>query len=260
MKILAKDKFISKLDRLTNPPKELYYEGDIDLLIMPKVAVVGSRKASVYTKECVARLCTSLKNHNVCVVSGGALGVDIAAHKAAMPLTIGVFATGLDTFYPSSNAKFIKEIYDKGLALSEYSPGSPAIGYKFLERNRIVVALSQALVVAQADLKSGSMQSARLAGELGVPVFVLPQRMGESEGTNMLLAKGKAKLINDFDEFSSQFGLCLNKTPARNDDILEFCKDFVSLEKALAKFGDKIYEYELEGLVEIINLKVKSKI
>ena len=94
----------------------------------------------------------------------------------------------------------------KGLALSEYDDGEPPIAYRFLERNRIVVGLAQALVVAQADLRSGSMQSARLANELKIPVFVLPQRINESNGTNALLASKKAELIDDYVKFASLFG------------------------------------------------------
>ena len=101
------------LNRLKNPPKELNFIGDTSLLSMPKVAVVGSRKASVYTKECVTALCAALKSANVCVVSGGAIGVDITAHKAAMPRTIGVFANGLDIIYPAQNKAAIREIYEK---------------------------------------------------------------------------------------------------------------------------------------------------
>ncbi len=115
------------LSRLKNPPKELNFIGDTSLLSMPKVAVVGSRKASVYTKECVTALCAALKSANVCVVSGGAIGVDITAHKAAMPRTIGVFANGLDIIYPAQNKAAIREIYEKGLALSEYGEGEPPI-------------------------------------------------------------------------------------------------------------------------------------
>ena len=244
------------LNRLKNPPKELNFIGDTSLLELPKVAVVGSRKASVYTKECVAALCVALKSANVCVVSGGAIGVDIAAHKAAMPRTIGVFASGLDIIYPAQNKAAIKEIYAKGLALSEYDEGEPPIAYRFLERNRIVVGLSQALVVAQADLRSGSMQSARLANELKIPVFVLPQRINESSGTNALLASKKAELIDDYVKFASLFGVV--KEQKTDDDIVKFCKNGVSLDEALSKFGEIIYEYELDGLVEISNLRVKS--
>lgn len=244
------------LKRLKNPPKELNFIGDTSLLELPKVAVVGSRKASAYTKECVEVLCNVLKSINICVVSGGAIGVDIAAHKAAMPKTIGVFASGLDIIYPSQNRTSIGEIYAKGLALSEYDEGEPPLAYRFLERNRIVVGLCEALVVAQADLKSGSMQSARLANELNIPVYVLPQRMGESSGTNFLLANKKAELIDDYYKFASLFGEV--KEQKIDDDIVKFCKDGVSLDDALAKFGDIIYEYELDGLIEISNLRVKS--
>ena len=245
------------LNRLKNPPKQLNFIGDTSLLSLPKIAVVGSRKASVYTKECVTALCTALKSANVCVVSGGAIGVDIAAHKAAMPRTIGIFASGLDTIYPSQNKAAIKEIYTKALALSEYDEGEPPLAYRFLERNRIVVGLCEALVVAQADLKSGSMQSARLANELKIPVYVLPQRMGESDGTNFLLANKKAEIIDDYHKFASLFGE-IKEQEKTSDEILKFCKNGVSLDEVLAKFGDIIYEYELEGLVEISNLRVKS--
>ena len=244
------------LNRLKNPPKELNFIGDTSLLSMPKVAVVGSRKASAYTKECVTALCTALKSANVCVVSGGAIGVDITAHKAAMPRTIGVFANGLDIIYPAQNRASIKEIYEKGLAISEYDDGEPPIAYRFLERNRIVVGLAQALVVAQADLRSGSMQSARLANELKIPLFVLPQRINESNGTNALLASKKAELIDDYVKFASLFGVV--KEQKTDDDIVKFCKNGVSLDEALAKFGEIIYEYELDGLIEISNLRVKS--
>ena len=245
------------LNRLKNPPKQLNFIGDTSLLSLPKIAVVGSRKASVYTKECVTALCAVLKSANTCVVSGGAIGVDIAAHKAAMPRTIGIFASRLDTIYPSQNKVAINEIYTKALALSEYNEGEPPLAYRFLERNRIVVGLCEALVVAQADLKSGSMQSARLANELKIPVYVLPQRMGESDGTNFLLANKKAELIDDYHKFASLFGE-IREQEKTSDEILKFCKNGVNLDEVLAKFGDIIYEYELEGLVEISNLRVKS--
>ena len=245
------------LNRLKNPPKQLNFIGDTSLLSLPKIAVVGSRKASVYTKECVTALCAVLKSANVCVVSGGAIGVDIVAHKNNIKKTIGIFASGLDTIYPSQNKVAINEIYTKALALSEYDEGEPPLAYRFLERNRIVVGLCEALVVAQADLKSGSMQSARLANELKIPVYVLPQRMGESDGTNFLLANKKAELIDDYHKFASLFGE-IKEQEKTSDEILKFCKNGVSLDEVLAKFGDIIYEYELEGLVEISNLRVKS--
>ena len=242
------------LSRLKNPPKKLFYKGNLELLNLPLVSIVGSRRASRYTKECVYALAKTLSSAGVCVVSGGALGTDIEAHRGAFPNTIGIFGNGLDKIYPQINSKTIKKIYDESLALSEYEPGTPSLPYRFLERNRIVVALSQALVVAQADTRSGSMQSARMAKELGVPIFTLPQRLGESDGTNELVTSGAANLINDFDEFALRFGG--KPAPAQDDEVIKFCKNGASLDTALAKFGDKIYEYELEGKLRISGLTV----
>ncbi|MDO5045954.1 DNA-processing protein DprA [Campylobacter sp.] len=242
-----------QLSRLKNPPKKLYYKGNLELLKLPMISIVGSRKASVYTKNCVLNLAKTLSNAGVCVVSGAALGVDIKAHEGAMPNTVAVFGNGLDIVYPRANLKSIEEIYRSSLALSEYEPTVQAAAHRFLERNRIVVALSKALVVAQADLKSGSMQSARMAQEIGVKIYVLPQRLGESNGTNELLACGKAELIDDFEKFAAKFGNPAHKV---KDEILEFCKNGADLNEALAKFGDKIYEYELLGKLVISNLRV----
>ncbi|QCD52898.1 DNA-processing protein DprA [Campylobacter sp. RM16192] len=241
------------LNRLKKPPKKLYYRGNLELLKLPMISIVGSRKASVYTKNCVLNLAKTLSNAGVCVVSGAALGVDIKAHEGAFPNTIAVFGNGLDIVYPRANLKAIEQIYISSLAISEYEPGTVAAAHRFLERNRIVVALSEALVVAQADLRSGSMQSARMAQELGVKIYVLPQRLNESNGTNELLACGKAELINDFDKFAAKFG---SPSSEIKDEILEFCKAGANLDEALAKFGDKIYEYELFGKLVISGLRV----
>ncbi|KEA46338.1 DNA processing protein DprA [Campylobacter mucosalis] len=258
MNFIDKSELPRELFRLGNPPNGLFYIGNKELLHLPKIAIVGSRKASVYTKNCVNELSKRLKNADVCVVSGGAIGVDIAAHTAALPYTIGVFANGLDIIYPKSNEKIISEIYKNGLVISEYEPNSTPLRHRFLERNRIVVSLCKALVVAQADLQSGSLQSARIANEIGVPLFVLPQRIGESNGTNLLLANKKASLIADFDEFVAMFVQKTKPQNSQDDKILQFCKNGVSLDKALAKFGNKIYEYELEGKIEISNLTARS--
>lgn len=247
-----------ELLRLKNPPNGLFYLGNKELLTAPKIAIVGSRKASVYTKNSVTELARVLKNAGICVVSGGAIGVDIFGHIGAMPHTIGVFANGLDTIYPASNAKIITEIYKNALALSEYPPTTPPLRHHFLERNRIVVSLCKALVVAQADFKSGSLQSARIANEIGVPIFVLPQRLDESDGTNDLLSKNKASLITNFSDFAAKFSDFSMPILTQKDEILEFCKNGVSLDEAVKKFGDKIYEYELEGKISISNLLVKS--
>ncbi|MGP1484748.1 MAG: DNA-processing protein DprA [Campylobacter sp.] len=248
----------AQLKRVKNPPKQLFYKGNLNLLSGQLVSIVGSRRATSYTKECVFKLSKMLSKAGVCVVSGGALGVDIEAHRGALPNTIGVFGNGLDKIYPKSNAKIINEIYSKSLAISEYEPSTPPLPHNFLQRNRIVVGLSKALVVAQADLQSGSMQSAKMAIQMGVDIYVLPQRIGESDGTNALLASGKAKLIDNFENFVMKFGT-KNDEKTDSDEIVNFCKNGANLDEVLARFGDKIYEYELLGRVKISGLRVLSE-
>lgn len=228
------DEFLELFKDLKKPPKKLHYKGNLSLLKQDKIAIIGSRRMSVYTKNCVFSLASMLKNAHLCVVSGGALGVDITASMAAMPNTIGIFANGLDQIYPRTNEKIIKQIYENALALSEYEDDYLPKNYDFLLRNRLVIALSKAVVVAQADIKSGSMQSAKLALELNKPLYVLPQRLEESTGTNFLLKENKAKLICDFKEFVSEFA----SIDINQDEFLEFCKKGVSVDEAL-KFMDK---------------------
>ncbi|MCH5335789.1 MAG: DNA-protecting protein DprA [Campylobacter sp.] len=240
--------FLEFFKDLDKSPKKLYYKGNLELLNKRKIAIIGSRKMSVYTKNCVLELANLLKNSGVCVVSGGALGVDISANKAAMPLSIGIFANGLGQIYPKSNEKIIKELYENCLALSEQEENYIPQKYDFLLRNRLIIALSEAVVIAQADLQSGSMQSARLALKMQKPLYVLPQRLKESEGTNLLLKENKAGLIVDFKDFVSNYAEVKDE---EKDEFLEFCSKGVSLDEALKHFADKVYEYELEGKIEI---------
>ncbi|BCX79507.1 DNA-processing protein DprA [Campylobacter sp. 19-13652] len=264
MKILTKDELPKSLNRLNTKVdpevKSLYAIGETKLLELPKIAIVGSRKASVYTKELVSQLASTLASREICVVSGAALGVDIAAHTAALGHTIAVFGNGVDVIYPKSNSNTIKKILQTSLAISEYPSQTPPLAHHFLQRNRIVVALSQALVIAQADQQSGTMASANIAQRLGVPIYVLPQRLSESRGSNMLLEQGKASLLADFEAFSDKFASNKKALKAQlkdsNDEILRYCKDGAMLDDMLAKFGDIIYEYELDGKIEIKNLRV----
>lgn len=258
---------IAPLSRLgKNAPKKLYYCGNLTLLNMPKIAIVGSRKMSVYTKNLIIKTACELKNRGICVISGGAIGCDIAAQKAAFPYTIGIFANGLDIIYPKENSEQISKIYSDALAISEYENGTCAQRWQFLERNRIVVAISSAVIIAQADLKSGSLNSAKTALNLGIPIFTFPHRIDESRGTNMLLAEKKAFLIDDVMKFADKicdklgvqnFKTALNSAP--KDEILEFVKCNNDLNSALLKFGDLIYEYELAGKIEIMGTKVMVK-
>ncbi|WP_033916801.1 DNA-processing protein DprA [Campylobacter sputorum] len=252
------DKIPQDLLRLKNPPKMLYYKGNTDLLQMPKIAVVGSRKISFYTKNLISNLCLSLKKYGICVVSGGAIGCDITAHKAAFPNTIAVFANGLNIIYPKTNSNLINQMYESSLVLSEYEPDEPPFKHRFLQRNRIVVGLCEAIVIAQADLNSGSLSSAKIAKNLGIPIFAFPQRIDESKGTNLLLKQKDATLLDDFDELGKKFGSNLQEN-LQKDEVLDFIKNNSNLTECLNKFGSKIYEYELLGKISINGFSVSVK-
>ncbi|MDR1007732.1 MAG: DNA-protecting protein DprA [Campylobacteraceae bacterium] len=244
-----------KLLKLREPVKELYAMGDLRLLERTCVAIVGSRRALLYTKNITEKLSSMLSSAGVVVVSGGAVGVDAAAHVGAMPNTIAVLPTPLDIFYPKINNALLKKISNCGLLLSEYAQGAPISKYNFVLRNRIVTALSNALIIAQADLNSGSLRSAEYALKYGIPIYVFPHRIGESEGTERLVKNGQAKTIEDFGEFVKMFAPLAEETP--KDELLIFCTKNADLNECLKRFGDKIYEYEIDGKIAISGMRVK---
>lgn len=242
----------SELSNLASPLKSLYYRGDPSLLSATKVSIVGARKAYPYTRMMTHNLALALSRRNVCVVSGGAMGVDAIAHEGAFPKTIAVLANGLDIIYPKVNKKLLQKIASDSLLLSEYRDGEEARAYTFIERNRIVVALGEVLVIAQADLDSGSMRSAEFALQTGKKIYVLPHRLGESRGTMMLLEKGEAELITDIDGFADMFG----RYDQEADPFLLFCSQAPTYDEALRFDGQKLFEYELSGKIRVSEGKV----
>lgn len=240
----------SELSNLKMPCKQLYFRGDLSLLKKRKVAIVGARKAYPYTRAIVQSLAVALKERDVVVVSGAAMGIDATAHRSAFPNTIGVLANGLDIVYPKVNRHLIEEMEGSSLLLSEYTDGVQAKNYSFVHRNRLVVALSEVLVVAQADLESGSMRSVEYALEMGKKIYVLPHRLGESEGTNTLLEQGKAILIHDIAHFADQFG---SVQEMDEDAFLHFCKSMPTYDEALRFDSQKLFEYELSGKICVEN-------
>lgn len=252
---------INEFNTLKDPPNKIYYKGNLELLKMPKISIVGSRKMSVYTKNLTFKLAQKLSQIGICVVSGGAIGVDIESAKASLPYHIGVFANGLNEIYPKSNEYIIKQIYENALALSENEPNHIPLKHDFLARNRLVVALGDILIITQADLKSGSLNSAKHALEYGKDIYVLAQRIGESDGTNELIANYKAKIIYDIDVFVAQMQeyFSVQKCYTQNyDEFLEFCKNGANLDEALERYGELVYDYELDGKIIIDGVLVRS--
>lgn len=235
-------------------PEAIYAIGNENLLKRVKVSIVGTRKPLAYTKDYTYKIAKALAKRDVVVVSGAAMGVDAIAHQGAgVENTIAVMANGLDIRYPAVNKNLIRDIEERGLTLSFYKAGFKARSWSFVARNELVVALGEILIVTEAELKSGSMRSVEFALNMGKKIFVIPHRLNQSSGTNALLQEGQAEVIYDIEQFANRFGT----TDEKKDSFVEFLESSPTLELAIAKFGDKIYEAELEGVISIDNGVVK---
>ena len=188
--------------RIPDMPLVLYCTGDPRWLNEPgAVGIVGSRKPTEYGLNAAADIGGELAKNGAIIVSGLADGLDSAGHRAAVKEncpTIGVLGVPIDRTYPASNRELRKKIEQKGCVISEYPPESGPVGPNgFLQRNRLIAALSSALVVVEAQEKSGTMSTVNHAERYGKPVFVVPGSIysPNSAGTNALLREGRAKAV-----------------------------------------------------------------
>ena len=196
------------LSEIYNPPALLFYQGNIDLLELPKVAVVGSRDSSKLGNQSVQKIIKELNNELI-IVSGLARGIDTSAHMAALQnggRTIAVIGTGLDVFYPKANKKLQAYIGKNHLVLSEYGPGEQPLKFHFPERNRIIAGLCRGVIVAEAKMRSGSLITCERAMEEGRDVFAIPGSIldGKSDGCHHLIQEG-AKCIMSGSDVLSEF-------------------------------------------------------
>jgi len=248
--------YISELDSMKKYPEELFYEGNLALLKQVKVSIIGSRRPSKYSKELTHKLAKSLSQRGVCVVSGGAMGIDAIAHMGAGEFsTISVLPCGVDVKYPAVNKNLLSAIEKNGLLLSQFQNGFKATPWSFVVRNELVVALGDVLVVAEAELKSGSMRSIEFALKMGKKIYVFPQRLGESEATNQLLKEGKAEAIYSVEDFVSKFAT-LDSPNVVKDEFLLYCEKNPTYEEALQKYPERVFEAELNGEITIKDAKV----
>jgi len=189
-----------RLYDLYDPPATLYIYGDIKLLKMPMIAIVGSRNASPEGLKNASLFAKALSKAGLLTLSGLAKGVDSAAHQATLELgpkhaTAAVLGTGIDLVYPRQNIGLSQAVGQQGLLISEFSLGEGPKAFHFPRRNRIIAALALGVVVVEAAEKSGSLITARLAADLGRDVFALPGSIhsDNSAGCHLLIQQG-AKL------------------------------------------------------------------
>ncbi|MBB3032645.1 DNA-processing protein DprA [Alteriqipengyuania lutimaris] len=173
-------------------PPVITYRGDLSLASRPVVAMVGARNASAAAVKLAREFAQGLSAEGFVVVSGLARGIDGAAHEGAFPKTIGVIASGIEIAYPPQHADLQERIASEGLLIAEQPPGTEPRGSHFPSRNRIIAGLALGTLVVEAAVKSGSLITARLAGEYGREVMAIPGSPldARSHGCNHLIREG----------------------------------------------------------------------
>lgn len=198
------------LASIAGAPSTLYVRGNADALHLPCLAIVGSRNPTRGGRDNAYRFARHLATTGFCIVSGLAEGIDAAAHEGALDAggaTIAVLGHGLDQIYPAGNRDLAERIVSGGALVSEYPAGTPPKRWHFPERNRIISGLSLGTVVVEAARQSGSLITARLAGEQGREVFAIPGSIHNpmARGCHQLIRDG-ARLVESADDILSELG------------------------------------------------------
>lgn len=194
--------YLQTICDIAQPPKNLYFIGELPKERRPTVAIIGSRKLTAYGKEVGHRLAYDLASQGIVIISGLAIGIDAIAHQAALEAsgtTIAILGNGLPQVYPASNRQLGERIVGSGGAIiSEYEPGKPAMAHQFLERNRLVSGLSDVVVVVEAASRSGTLSTANHALEQGKDVAAVPGNITSpmSAGCNNLIKHGAAPITD----------------------------------------------------------------
>jgi DNA processing protein len=261
------------LTAIPDPPPVLWVRGDPAALSAPSVAIVGSRAASPYGLAVSAQLAGDVAACELAVVSGLARGIDSAAHRGALDhdgITIAVLGSAVDVIYPAEHAALARAIEKKGAVVSELVPGTRPFARFFPRRNRIISGLSRAVVIVEANEKSGSLITARCALEQGRDVLAVPGNVlgGRNRGAHALLRDG-AKLVETADDILEELGMPRvaaaaggsSRRTASRDPLLECLTpgeacdlDAISERSGLnsPRLLPRLFDLELQGLVRRI--------
>lgn len=272
IKKLTPNQFPSLLKEIADPPKELYIRGEFpDEEENVFLAVVGSRKYTSYGKDVCERLIFGLRGYPVVIVSGLALGIDSIAHRAALETglkTIAIPGSGLDesVLYPRTHLNLAKKILENGGALiSEFEPKERARPEYFPRRNRIMAGLSKGVLLIEAEERSGTLITARLASEYNRDVYIVPGSIfsPNSKGTNMLMRLG-ATPITSSHELLDSLGFDINQSPNKDQDkqldlsdeeneILELLREPTTRDELIRQLGKTVSE--INSLLSVMEIK-----
>ena len=258
------DDYPEQLTVIPDPPAILFYRGKYSPVDLPfTVAVIGSRRCSLYGRKTARRLSMELSRAGVCVVSGLARGIDGEAHRGALDggsPTAAVMGGGLDIMYPPEHSSLAERVAADGCLISEYPPGVKPAKYTFPERNRIISGLSSAVVVVEAGERSGTMITVGTALDQGRDVFAVPGDTDRSStrGSNRLLRDGAGVVLSP-EELIKELGLNSVSVSVStiSDPILAFLAKkqstpeqlSLALHEDAALINTRLLELELQGLV-----------
>ena len=251
------DRYPQKLIDLPDRPVVLYAKGDLSLLDRKCVAIVGTRMPTNYGKIVTDRFAKGLAESGIVVVSGLCYGVDEIAHLKTLEVdgkTVAVVGSGFNNIYPAKNTSLAKEIGQKGLILSEYTPSFKPKRYTFPLRNRIVAGLSDGVLITEAGLKSGTLHTKEYALEYGKDIFVVPGSVYSDKSAlpNELIKSGQAQCVTSPDDIISYYGL--DKQKKQKSSIQLSFDEKIVLD--LLSNGEQHFDYLVEksGLsVNILN-------
>ena len=222
------------LAELESAPPILTCRGDLSLASAPCVAMVGARNASAAAAKLARNFASELAQAGFTVVSGLARGIDGAAHEGAFPRTIGVIASGIDIAYPPEHADLQERIANEGLLIAEQPPGTEPRGRHFPSRNRIIAGLASGTLVVEAAPKSGTLITARLAGEAGREVMAIP---GSPLDTRSL---GCNQLIRD--------GAVLVQSP---EEVAELLESFTGAPRSTFRVAEQGEDFDYSELADV---------
>lgn len=259
------------MECVADVPDIVYYLGNLPTERRPTVAIIGTRRPTAYGREVTKRLAGELAGAGVVIVSGMALGVDALAHQAALDAggtTIAVQANGLHRLYPSSNRQLGEAIIRRGGAIiSELEEGIEPMQHRFLERNRLVSGMSDAVIVVEAAARSGTLNTAAHALTQGVDLFAVPGHITNamSAGCNQLLRQGAIPVTSTDDVLQVLFPshqpiqapLPIGATPLENDiiaclsDGMRDGDDIIAkLQVEPAEFNTALTMLEINGVIK----------
>ena len=264
------ENYPAHLRAVRNHPPVLVVRGNVNTLSRPAVAMVGTRHSTAAGMMFMGDMAREFASRGVAVVSGMAMGTDAAAHRGALAApgdanTIAVVAGGVDYIWPMENESLYYEIIARGAVVSEMPVGYEPVASNFIMRNRWVAGIADKLILGEADLKSGSVATARFASEYGRPVWAIPSHPSDARaaGPNGLISSGVAKLcsgISDFFDISCSKDV-QNKKITENENADESLLDKIGsvpvsesvltqiVKKSVSEIKRELVVLELRGLV-----------